>query len=92
MHVWCVGRTIPHLLFRLMAVTVSPPIPQLSVSTSSITTTAVAGAVTFVFLTVQLEVAATPAAFAAIALTFVFRALAILFNWRTAPVGDPAGR
>ena len=54
--------------------------------------TAVAGAVTFVFLTVQLEVAATPAAFAAIALTFVFRALAILFNWRTAPVGDPAGR
>jgi uncharacterized membrane protein YeiH len=48
--------------------------------------TAVAGAVTFVFLTIQLEIAATPAAFAAIALTFVFRALAIIFNWRTAPV------
>ena len=54
--------------------------------------TAVAGAVTFVFLTVQLEVAATPAAFAAIALTFVFRALTILFNWRTVPVGDPVAR
>ncbi len=54
--------------------------------------TAVAGAVTFVFLTVQLEIAATPAAFAAIALTFVFRALTITFNWRTAPVSDLAGR
>jgi uncharacterized membrane protein YeiH len=54
--------------------------------------TAVAGAVTFVFLTVQLEIAATPAAFAAIALTFVFRALAIIFNWRTAPVSDLTGR
>jgi len=54
--------------------------------------TAVAGAVTFVFLTVQLEIAATPAAFAAIALTFVFRALTILFNWRTVPVGDPVAR
>ena len=50
--------------------------------------TAVAGAVTFVFLTVQLDVAATPAALGAIALTFVFRALAIVFNWRTAPVSD----
>jgi uncharacterized membrane protein YeiH len=54
--------------------------------------TAVAGAVTFVFLTVQLEIAATPAAFAAIALTFVFRALAITFNWRTAPISDLTGR
>lgn len=54
--------------------------------------TAVAGAVTFVFLTVQLEIAATPAAFAAIALTFVFRALTITFNWRTTPVSDLAGR
>jgi uncharacterized membrane protein YeiH len=57
--------------------------------------TAVAGAVTFVFLTVKLEVAATPAAIATVALTFVFRALSIVFNWRTSPVhtltGKPAG-
>ncbi|MDB6168819.1 MAG: hypothetical protein JWM88_1683 [Verrucomicrobia bacterium] len=50
--------------------------------------TAVAGAVTFVFLTVQIEMRATPAALAAIALTFVFRALAITFNWRTVSVSD----
>ncbi|MDB6092766.1 MAG: hypothetical protein JWM32_328 [Verrucomicrobia bacterium] len=52
--------------------------------------TAVGGAVTFVFLSVTLEVAATPAALAAIAVTFVFRALAIAFNWRTTPVGPPS--
>jgi uncharacterized membrane protein YeiH len=51
--------------------------------------TALAGAVTFVFLTVQLEQRATPAALSAIALTFAFRALAITFNWRTAPVNQP---
>lgn len=51
--------------------------------------TALAGAVTFVFLTVQLEIAATPAALVAIALTFVFRALAIIFNWRTVPLSVP---
>lgn len=51
--------------------------------------TALAGTVTFVFLTVTLEVAATPAAVAAIAVTFVFRALTITFNWRTTPVGAP---
>lgn len=51
--------------------------------------TAVAGAVTFVFLTVQLEVAATPAALNAIAVTFIFRALAITFNWRTEAVSQP---
>lgn len=45
---------------------------------------ALAGAVTFVFLAAQLHIAATPAAFAAIALTFVFRMLTIVFNWRTA--------
>ena len=44
---------------------------------------ALAGAVTFVFLAAQLHIAATPAAFAAIALTFVFRMLTIVFNWRT---------
>ena len=44
---------------------------------------ALAGAVTFVFLTAQLGVSATIAAFAAIGLTFVFRMLTIVFNWRT---------
>jgi uncharacterized membrane protein YeiH len=48
--------------------------------------TAVAGAITFVFLRAQMEVAATPAAIIAITVTFVFRALAIVFNWRTSPV------
>lgn len=54
--------------------------------------TAVAGAVTFVFLTVMLEVAATPAAVATVALTFVFRALSIAFNWRTSPVSALTGQ
>jgi uncharacterized membrane protein YeiH len=47
---------------------------------------ALAGAVVFVFLTAQFGVAPTPAAFAAIALTFIFRALTIAFNWRTEAV------
>jgi uncharacterized membrane protein YeiH len=51
--------------------------------------TALAGAVMFVFLTVMLDVAATPAAGAAIAATFVFRALTITFNWRTTSIGGP---
>lgn len=49
--------------------------------------TALAGAVTFVFLTAESGLAATPAAFAAIGLTFVFRILSIAFNWRTSPIG-----
>lgn len=53
--------------------------------------TAVGGAVTFVFLSVQLEIAATPAALGAIAVTFILRALTIVFNWRTAPVSELAG-
>jgi uncharacterized membrane protein YeiH len=44
---------------------------------------ALAGAVTFVFLAAQLGVPATAAALAAIGLTFVFRMLTIMFNWRT---------
>lgn len=52
--------------------------------------TALAGAVTFVFLAVTLERTSTVAAMAAIAVTFVFRALTIAFNWRTTPVGAPA--
>jgi uncharacterized membrane protein YeiH len=51
--------------------------------------TAFAGAVTFVFLTVQLEFAAMPAAVIATAVTFVFRALTIVFNWRTSAVASP---
>ena len=47
---------------------------------------ALAGAVTFVFLAAQLHIAPTTAAFAAIGLTFVFRILTIIFNWRTAAV------
>ncbi len=48
--------------------------------------TALAGAVTFVFLGAVCGVAATPAALSAIALTFVFRALSITFNWRTVSI------
>jgi uncharacterized membrane protein YeiH len=54
--------------------------------------TAFASAVTFVFLTVEFELAATPAAIAATAVTFVFRALTILFNWRTSAVAPPEER
>src|SRR5476649_868903 len=49
--------------------------------------TALAGAVTFVFVAVTLGRSATAAAGAAIAVTFVFRALTIAFNWRTVSVG-----
>ncbi|MEO7599944.1 MAG: TRIC cation channel family protein [Opitutus sp.] len=48
--------------------------------------TALAGAVTFVFLTVQTQLDATPAALIAIGLTFAFRVLSIAFNWRTSPI------
>ena len=51
--------------------------------------TALAGAVTFVFLTVQTQLDATPAALIAIGLTFAFRILSIAFNWRTSPIGRP---
>lgn len=49
--------------------------------------TALAGAVSFIFFTAYCAIPATAAGIAAIALTFVFRALSIVFNWRTAPVG-----
>jgi uncharacterized membrane protein YeiH len=48
--------------------------------------TAVAGAVTFVCLSVTLGLAATSSALAAIAVTFVFRVLTIAFNWRTSAI------
>jgi uncharacterized membrane protein YeiH len=54
--------------------------------------TAVAGAVTFVFLTVSLGVDATLAAVIAIVVTFVFRVLTIVFNWRTSAVAAPEER
>jgi uncharacterized membrane protein YeiH len=49
--------------------------------------TALAGAVSFVFFTAYLAVSPTTAGVLAIALTFIFRALSIVFNWRTTPVG-----
>lgn len=51
--------------------------------------TALAGAVAFVVLTVRLGVGASLAAGVALAVTFVFRALTIAFNWRTSPVAGP---
>ena len=51
--------------------------------------TALAGAITFVFLIVKLGFDASLAAGIAIGVTFVFRALAIVFNWRTTAVADP---
>lgn len=52
--------------------------------------TALAGAVVFVFFTVELGMDATLAALAAIVATFAFRVLTIVFNWRTTPVGAAA--
>ena len=54
--------------------------------------TAVAGAVTFVFLTAQLNLSATLAAIIAIVVTSVFRVLTIVFNWQTSPVARPEER
>lgn len=47
------------------------------------------GAVLFVFLTAQFGLPATAAAFTAIAVTFVFRLLTIVFNWRTEALVPP---
>lgn len=54
--------------------------------------TAVAGAVTFVFLTAQLNLSATLAAIVAIVVTSVFRVLTIVFNWQTSPIARPEER
>ncbi len=51
--------------------------------------TAVAGAITFVFLTAQLGWSATVAALVAIVVTAVFRVLTIVFNWRTSAIAAP---
>jgi len=50
--------------------------------------TALVGAVAFICAGVYLDLAATPAAIFAIVLTFLFRSVAIAFNWRTAPVAS----
>lgn len=51
--------------------------------------TAVAGAVTFVALSITAGLGATHSALIAIGVTFVFRVLTIVFNWRTSPVARP---
>jgi uncharacterized membrane protein YeiH len=53
--------------------------------------TALVGSVTFVFLTVQLGCAATPAALGAITVSFLLRAFSIAFNWRTTSVSELTG-
>ncbi|MEI6106058.1 MAG: TRIC cation channel family protein [Opitutae bacterium] len=50
--------------------------------------TALAGAVTFFFCSVTLELSANSSAIVAVALTFIFRTLTIALNWRTAPVAS----
>jgi len=47
---------------------------------------ALAGALLFVALAVQSSIEATTAAFISIAVTFLFRILSIIFNWRTMPL------
>lgn len=54
--------------------------------------TAFAGAVTFVFCSANLGLSATLAALAGIGVTFVFRVLTIVFNWRTSAVAQPGER
>lgn len=54
--------------------------------------TAVAGAVTFVFLSVTLGFTPTAAGLTAIVVTFVFRMLTIVFNWRTSAIVSPSER
>lgn len=50
--------------------------------------TALVGAVCFLCIGIYLQTGATTAAFAAMAVTFLFRSIAIAFNWRTAPVAS----
>lgn len=50
--------------------------------------TALAGAVTFLFCSVTMELSANRSAVIAVVLTFVFRILTITLNWRTAPVSS----
>ncbi len=50
------------------------------------------GCVLFVTLALQLRMEAMPAALITIAATFLFRVLAIRFNWKTSPVWDETSR
>ncbi len=50
---------------------------------------ALAGAVMFVVLTVQLDIEPTTSALIVIGGTFVFRVVSILLNWKTAPLAPP---
>ncbi len=50
--------------------------------------TSVFGAVVFVVATVEFAIPALPAAWVAIATTFVARILAIIFNWRTSSISE----
>ena len=51
--------------------------------------TALAGAVAFVLLSVYGDWGGTEAALVATGLTFIFRILTIIFNWRTTPATSP---
>jgi uncharacterized membrane protein YeiH len=50
---------------------------------------ALAGCLLFAFLTLQLGMQAAKAAAITILLTFIFRVLAIYYNWQTRPVWEP---
>lgn len=52
----------------------------------------VLGCLLFVTLALQFRIEAMPAALITIAATFLFRVLAIRFNWKTSPVWDEANR
>jgi uncharacterized membrane protein YeiH len=54
--------------------------------------TAVAGAVSFVFCAHAIELAPTLSGVIAVLVTFMFRMLTIIFNWRTSPVAAPSDR
>ena len=49
------------------------------------------GCLLFVTLTLQLRVEAIPGALITIGATFLFRVLAIHFNWKTSPVWEETG-
>jgi uncharacterized membrane protein YeiH len=52
----------------------------------------IVGCLLFVTLALQLRMEATPAALITIAATFLFRVLAIRFNWKTSPVWDDSSQ
>jgi uncharacterized membrane protein YeiH len=52
----------------------------------------VLGCLLFVILALELRMEVTPAALITIGATFLFRVLAIRFNWKTSPVWDETGQ